>query len=791
MSETVASPRREVAALHRAIALLGIGVLLAVVVAGLVTSWPSILGHPLEWAMVLGAMVMCSVLTVSVSSIDPFATLGITTAMIGVLSPAHSVLSVLLIWSVGAFIGFVIRRRRVDSELRRVSRLLLPAFVYIVTWIAVSPDQDAPVWLVATAATAAILAYVATGTAVVAVSAVLRGFDLRLWLRSLRPDLIAGMIALNIALALTSRGLTRFIEDRSATDSSPDLPTLEGILVIALLGAAAVAADGLIESHVARTRLNGIVAAAVDLPWPEDRNGVALATAYAARTVRADRVVAETAPGHGIGAISAPIRLPSGETVHLVARRRPGRAAFIDLDRAALAAVAGIAAESMRTSTRLDALELESQTDPLTGLANYRGLQSALDAIRIGRRVSAGMAVIYIDMDGFKQVNDQYGHETGNEVLRRVAARLRSAVRPNDLVVRAGGDEFVVLLTDVDDRAHAEAVGERIRRSATAPLSIGATSVPIGFSFGIAFSEDPDIDPAALIDWADVQMYQARGLRPATDEDDDPASADVSSIVDTAIRGHALEVHYQPVVDAGSGLVTAIEALVRLHDSAVGWVPAPLLVREARRLGLLPELTAQVLRQAFLDADALGPSTGPLHVNIDVDEVADDGFLDLVATLRAAHPTVRLLLELGEDSLHRTSPEVVERIARLRDSGVQVALDDFGKAHSTLLAIAQLPVDAIKIDRSLIQGIEDVRSRHLISSLARLAKRLLIRVVVEGVETERERELLVELGVAEMQGYLFARPMPVEALAEYLTAATAQAMEHWRRAAPSAADEDE
>lgn len=771
---------------------IGLALVAGVIVAGLLTSWPSIIDHPVEWTITVAAMVMCSVFTVQVSSVDPLATLGITSAMIGVLSPARSVLAVLLIWTLGTLIGFCIRRGRSRAELARVAGLLVPAATYIVVWIAVSPDQAAGPASIVLAATAATIAYVVTGIVIGGVRAVLLGFDLATWLRAIRIDLIVGMVALNILLTLGARALTDLITTRSWIDA--DLPPLDGVIVIALLGAAAVAADAVIEARIARRRLDGIVAAALDLPWPDGRDRVALAAAYAAATVPADRVDITAEPHNGPGAISAPLQLPTGETMHLVARRRVRRAPFIDLDRAALAAVAGIATESMRTSMQRDTLEQESQTDPLTGLANYRGLQSALEAIRRTRRDGTGMAAIYIDLDGFKHVNDQFGHETGNEVLTVVAGRLRAAVRPSDLIVRAGGDEFIVVLTEVEDRATAEAVGERIRRTATAPISVGAATVPVSFSFGIAFSNDALIDPAALIDRADVQMYRARGLRTAGDDGADDAApegaADVSAIVEAAIEGDGLQVHYQPIVDAGSGLVTAVEALVRLHDDRVGWVPAPLLVREARRLGLLPQLTERVLRRAVDDAQRIGPSLGPLHVNVDVDEVATDAFLRLVAQLRAEHPAVRLMLELGEDSLHRTNPAIVERIALLRDSGIQVALDDFGKAHSTLLAIAQLPVDVIKIDRSLIQGIEDERSRHLLASLTRLAKRLLVRVVVEGVETERERDLLMELGVAEMQGYLFARPMPVERLEPFLAEATERATRSWRRSAVPPAQQD-
>lgn len=762
-------------------------VVAAVIVAGLVASWSSIVADPLVWFVVLSSMVLCAMLTVRVSSLDPLATVGITSAMIGVLSPGQNILTLLLIWTLGALVGFVIRRRQLLTEVRRVARLLPAATVYILIWHLIAPEPDAPVGAVVAAASAAGVAYLLVGLLVATVTARLRGYSPGQWVRSLRFDLLTLMTALTIVLCLVARGAAMLLQSITTVETEQGMLAVEASLVLAVLGAAAFAVDAFVEAQVSRTRLDGIVEAAAALPWPGDADGAALAQAYARRTVRANEVTIESEPVNSAGAISAPLTLPDASAVHLVARRRPGRPAFIDLDRIALAAVANIASESMRARSVVSNLETESQTDLLTGLANYRGLQSAVETVRSARRPGQGIAAIYIDMDGFKRINDHYGHDAGNHVLRLVSDRMRTVVRPGDVVARVGGDEFLVLLRDIESRELAEAVGDRIHQVVAAPMTIGATSVPIGFSYGISFSDDDEVDPAALIDRADVQMYRARGLRPEGDEDDEQIDIDLPSEVDRALDAGALIVHYQPIVDAGSGLVTAVEALVRCPHPEIGWIPAPLLVREARRLGRLPELTAQVMQRAFADADSIGGTTGPMHVNVDLDEVAGDGFRDLIDGLRATYPHVRLLLELGEDSLNRTTPETVGRLTTMRDTGVQIALDDFGKAHSTMLAIAQLPVDVIKFDRSLVQGIEDAAALQLLASLDRLAKRLRIRVVAEGVETDRERELLMSIGVAEMQGYWFARPMPVEELRSFIATAAAAAFSSWTR--PSVLDD--
>ena len=782
MTDTATGRSRGVVRLDTAIAL---AVVVPVIVAGIITSWSSIVSAPMQWLVVMTSMVLCSMLSVRVSSIDPLATVGITSAMIGVLSPAQNILTLLLIWTLGAFVGFVIRRRSVLLEVRRVARLLPAALVYIGIWLLIAPDPNAPVGAVILAAIASGVGYFIVGLLVASATARVRGYTPANWVASLRIDLVAIMALLTIVLCLVARGASRLLEDASMRESAGEVLSTEATLVLAVLGASALAVDAFIEANVARSRLDGIIDAAAALPWPDDGDRLALAATFAATTVRADRVVVEDAAVNAPGAISAPLPMPDGSLRHLVARRNPGRSTFIDLDRAALLAVANIAAESMRSSSVVTTLETESQTDMLTGLANYRGLQSAIDVVRETRAPGQGIAAIYIDMDGFKQINDHYGHDAGNEVLRRVADRMRTIVRPGDVVARVGGDEFLVLLRDIGSRERAEAVGERLRRGAAAALPIGGTIVPVKFSFGIAYSDDDDVDPSALIDRADRQMYRARGLRTDGDESelalelDEELNIDLPSAVSRALDDHALIVHYQPIVDAGSGMVTAVEALVRCPNPEVGWIPAPLLVREARRLGRLSDLTTIVMRQAFLDAERIGSSAGPMHVNVDLNEIESDGFRELIDGLRTAHPGVRLLLELGEESLHRTTPEVIARISAMRDRGVLIALDDFGKAHSTMLAIAQLPVDVIKVDQSMVQGIEDPASQHLLASLDRLAKRLLIRVVVEGVETQRDRDILMSIGIAEMQGYVFARPMPVDELITYIAEAASTAFASW------------
>jgi diguanylate cyclase (GGDEF)-like protein len=530
----------------------------------------------------------------------------------------------------------------------------------------------------------------------------------------------------------------------------------------------------------ARHRLDGLVRTAKALPWPDDPDPLQQMKEFAAATLRVDRLEIRATPPRSRFEIGTPFRTHSGETRYLVARRNPGRSPLLDRDQQALDAIAHIGQETMRVRGEAHDLRTEANTDPLTRLFNYRGFQAAIDDVNSRRAEQGGIAVVYIDLDGFKAVNDRYGHEVGNQLLKEVAHRLQEAVRPRDTVARVGGDEFVVLLRDIKDRGHAEQVAHRIVATASSPVLLGGHLLPVRLSEGVTFSNDAHESLGSLVNEADARMYAKRGRSLAGGETASvsaPAESRPSgrrAAIADLITGRRLDVAYQPIVDGVRGTIVAVEALVRATDPLLGPVDPSLLVHEAKRQNLLDQLTEQVLEQTFADMhrmQRIAPALRDVHVNLDLGQLAHGPTQERLGRLAAAHPDVRLTVEMTEDSLNLASEETLAKLEELRSQGIRLALDDFGQGYSTMLAVVEVPFDALKVDRSLIASVAaSAKSGQVIRSLARLCRNLHVAMIVEGVEHPEERDILLKLGARYMQGFLFARPESADALCERFSA---------------------
>jgi len=520
-----------------------------------------------------------------------------------------------------------------------------------------------------------------------------------------------------------------------------------------------------------------VIRTAVALPWPDDPDPLQQMKDFAAATLKVDRLEIRTTPPRSRFEIGTSFRTHSGEERYLIALRNPGHSPLLDRDREALSAIAHIGQETMRVRGEANELRTEANTDPLTGLFNYRGFQIAITDVHSRRGDQGGVAVVYIDLDGFKLVNDRYGHDTGNHVLREVAHRLQEAVRPRDTVARVGGDEFVILLRDIKDEGHAEQVAHRIVASASAPVSLIAQELPIKLSAGVAFTDDPSATLDSLVTTADSLMYAKRGHRLSTSGDGAAAGIGApnalskrAAAIAELITDRQLRVEYQPIVDAMKGTVVAIEALVRASHPAYGPIEASLLVHEAKRLDLLDLLTEQVLDHAFTDYPRIVraiPTVQDVHVNVELGQLSRGQNRERLQRLCAENPDVKLTVEMTENSLNLAGEDVLAKLDELRAIGIKVALDDFGQGYSTMLAIVEFPFDALKIDRSLIATItSSPKSSHVIRSLARLCRSLHVSMIVEGVERADERDVLLRLGAKYMQGFLFSRSLTADALCE-------------------------
>ena len=413
--------------------------------------------------------------------------------------------------------------------------------------------------------------------------------------------------------------------------------------------------------------------------------------------------------------------------------------------------------------------------DPLTDLPNRARLHELIDA-ELQRPGRSAVTVLFLDVDGFKEVNDSLGHEVGDDLLRQVSERLAGRTRAGDTVGRLGGDEFVVLCPDCDTDG-AEALAQRFQTSFDRPFDLGGRVARLTASIGVATAEEGDtgVRSAHLVRDADLAMYAAKaagrnGVRTFSNELRSAAQRGVlvAAELAEAIETDQLVLHYQPVLFLSSGEIGGVEALVRWRHPERGLVPPLEFIPVAEQHGLIAPLTRWVLETAARQTAewARAGLTLVTGVNISASHFTTGKLVDDVAAALAAAglPPEQLILELTETSVAEDPQQAAAQLAALRISGVEVAIDDFGSGYSTLSQLVSLPAGVLKIDRSLVSGL-DARSGQAAAAVAAvvgLGKACGMRTLAEGVETARQLEMAVELGCTFAQGYFIARPMPAE-----------------------------
>jgi diguanylate cyclase (GGDEF)-like protein/PAS domain S-box-containing protein len=422
--------------------------------------------------------------------------------------------------------------------------------------------------------------------------------------------------------------------------------------------------------------------------------------------------------------------------------------------------------------------------DPLTGLAN-RALfaDRVAHAVERRRRDRRPLIVVFADLDDFKTINDSLGHEAGDTVLVEIAQRFVEAIRPGDTVARLGGDEFAVLLEDVTDRHDGEQVAQRLIAATGRSIEVGGSDVVVGVSIGIAVGQDQGVDADALLRDADVAMYNAKrrnrggfALFEPTMHAAAVARLELEADLRRALDHGEFVVFYQPIVELGDGRITGFEALVRWERPGRGLVTPDAFIPLAEATGLIVPMGRWVLREACRQAAIWSAARGTasplsMSVNLSVREIQDPGLVDHVATVlrETGIGPATLVLEITESSMVEDADETLVTLHALRALGVRLAIDDFGTGYSSLSYLQRLPIDVLKLDRSLVTISEaGQRDAALVDVVVRLGRELGLQTIVEGVEEPQQRSRLVALGCELGQGFLFARPMDAAAASALL-----------------------
>ena len=447
-----------------------------------------------------------------------------------------------------------------------------------------------------------------------------------------------------------------------------------------------------------------------------------------------------------------------------------------------LETVANHAGVALRNGELIGRLRHDALHDALTGLPNRSYMRQELDGaladVAAGR--AQGAAVMILDLDGFKDVNDTLGHHQGDDLLIEVGARLLAAVGAPGTVARLGGDEFAVLLPGTVDEDQILRIGQRILHALEQPVALDGLEVEVGASIGIALAPGHATEPAALLKCADLAMYDGksastRGLRVYQPDlhATTPRRLTLVSELRGALQNGEIQVHVQPQAELRSGRVVGVEALVRWKHPELGWVPPDEFVPVAERSGLIGLLTTRVL-DASLAACAQWRSAGRdlgIAVNLSARSLQDADLVDQVSRLLLRHdvPADRLTLEVTEGSVMADPARAVALLHQLRDLGVRLSVDDFGTGYSSLSYLQRLPVQEVKIDRSFVTDL-DTESENvaIVRAIVDLGRHLGLEVIAEGVEDEATWKLLASMNCDLVQGWHLARPMPTGELLGWL-----------------------
>ena len=417
-------------------------------------------------------------------------------------------------------------------------------------------------------------------------------------------------------------------------------------------------------------------------------------------------------------------------------------------------------------------LRYRAYHDLLTGLPNRAHLLLQLG--RVAQHKTGRYALLFIDLDRFKSINDTFGHSVGDAFLMQVGHRIKACLRSGDMLARLGGDEFAALLPDIGSVDEAIMVTQKIEAALAEPSTIEGYEVFAQASVGITMARAGDADSSDALQKADTAMRQAKNMGRATyTVFDDAMQHQINERLQLerelrrALELGQLEVHYQPIVSLSTGHILGAEALLRWCHGDAGFVPPLTFIPIAEETGLIGELSEWLMYTAFTH----GPKEGYLAVNLSVRQLQQGNLVKRVKEIldETGFPAERLVLEVTESMVMDDLEHTIKLLKGFSDLGARVAMDDFGTGYASLSYLKRLPVHTLKIDRSFLRGVpEDESDVSLVRTILAMAENLKLKVVAEGVETAAQEEFLRAHGCEQVQGYYYGRPLPVEAFAQYI-----------------------
>lgn len=719
---------------------------------------------PESWTLVfavIASVVVCGSFQMHVGRAPGFLFVGVAVAMLAIRPVEESPVLDVGIWAIGVAISQTILRRGPQHALyvTGLSSVSALAFVAVQTGLTAWGVWLLPAFLVASAAYYALFVLGELARQRVCASP-----GRALGLSAVDP-LRLGFIVLVVAIAAA---LINYVD-------AAVIPWLEHDPNASLAPFVMLLAASLFYVFAQRRRyagvehrLSAVVDAAVELRR-ETGGGLASALQNRAKSiVRADDVELRDRPP-ARDEIGAAVSLGSGAEQYLVASRELGGAPFTREDERALATLAHVANEAAHIQYEVDLLERRANSDALTGLPNYGAFQKALLEANENRSYHEGIALLFLDLDNFKKLNDTFGHRAGDGLLQAVAQRLQGSAGGGDFVARIGGDEFIVILTGLVSLEQAKEAADRIIETVSQPLTLEGNDIRPAVSAGLAFSSHRELDAQTLVEDADrtmlrVKRSRRRGgpLETSSVSISSHRSTRTNDIVERAIRDRRLMLAFQPIVSLEHGRIWAFEALVRYIDPELGPISPSSLVARAKSLGLMNELTQQVLAKALDSADEfqrLQPDIGCMTVNLELGQIGEAELGPFIRETARAHPGLALCIELNERSLRSATDDLRRDAEMMQDAGVIIALDDYGSDDSPVSALVRFPMNILKIDKSLINDLDDVRQREVVKALQGFGDNLGYTTVVEGIETAAMVDVMLELGVRNAQGYYFGRPL--------------------------------